>query len=351
MPYGNSDYLEHPFTGPYMRAQEMTNFMEDMKFKREQRQMARDQYAAEMEDRRRKRGMEDFATVLHLHAMGYTPLEEGDAGDSYLEKTGLQSTRDPSGQRMVAPTATEQSQNLDEQARQTGRRKGLTQVAMDEETGGKSTDMETIPMPDWVPGERTREVKKGTGASVLANLYSKKLGKPLRPITNKQTGDVSFVDDEGTVVKTVKGIAGKATTAGSQKDYEAEVDAASDPSGELIKRMDDMRGSVYQRLKINPRTATPQETESAEKYLRTVVEDAMKKERGVKIAKRRLAGGGTSPTVGTTTTTPSGPKTPVGASKLSWLLSQPQTKARGIRDINSLRKDLLKHGYTIAEDQ
>lgn len=323
-----------------MRAQEMKNFMEDMAFKREQRAMQRQQYADELQQRKRQMAKEDLSTVIQLSAAGYSPLMEGEAGDSYAQKTGLPSVTTPNGSRYVGPTESERT----DQARVRGRMKGVEQVAMDEETGGKD-DMEEITMPDWIPGERTREVKKGTGAAVLASLYSKKFGKALKPITNRETGDVSFVDDEGNVMKTVKGIAGRASTSGSKKDYEAEVLAGSDQSGELVKRMDDMRPSVYQRLRINPKSATPQEIEGAEKYLKSFVEDAMKKETAAKVAKRRIAD--------RTTVSPpaTGAKPPVPASRLQAWLNDPGVKARGVKDINGLRKDLARLGYTIDESK
>lgn len=353
-PYGNNDYLEHPFTGPLQRAVEMKGFLEDMAFKREQRQMMRDQYQNELQDRKRRNAVEDFNTLMSLHQMHALPVAPGIVGKMQAGMGGRGTIDTATQGQFSLPTDEQRFERQKTMATQKGTLTGMEKSAADEVTGGKEgKDYEEVDMGEFgLPGGK-RQVTKGKGAELIANIVGKQHGKPVHPITNKTTGDVTFVDDQGNVVRTVKGIAGTAAASGAgAKLYPGEEDFVHKEFDKRIPGWYNQHGisakdlSIYKGEKPSEsaeRSSIAHRVDSAQNELRKALQTEYR-------AKNAPVSGGGKAAAATAGASAAGAqKDPVPASKLSSLLNSPATKARGIKDMNALRKDLMKFGYEIDE--
>jgi hypothetical protein len=293
MPFGDRDFSDNPFTGPFLKALQFQQLKEDIDFRREQRNMARTQYLLDLEERTRQRAMEDLKTVVLLDEMGALPIEEGVAGDFRAGMQGRKGrVQTPIG-RYSLPTPEQQFEQKARKARTTGVLKGI------EKEGEESiTDpYEDIGVPeDLGIGPTVRVQKKNKLEAALKIQQALERRHPNLQIshsdndqgdrtyfgTNPRTGEVKEL-------RTIPGVARTRSQRERDSDYEAQVLAQGDRAGERMRRIEEWMPWAYSRIGIDANAALPEERLRAQQLAEEVVDKAMRLELDQKVARAKVA--------------------------------------------------------------
>lgn len=351
-PYQQPDFLESITRGLQVR-----QMVEDIKHRREARQQQAELYRLQIEDRQHNRAAQDFKTTMLLQEMGALPVQPGTTGKFEAGLGGRATVDAPTGQQYSLPTPSQKFERAQTLAQQKGTLEGVEASAKAqgiEEEGKRSGRLIEAMIPAmgdqpavrlFIPREKAAEHRK-TVRELQAGKFSKSEFK-----TDPQTGKTYFfgIDaDTNEPVERELGTTMTPTPAGAGKEP---LPSNADIEGLMNKWRQNLynsRGITQEVLdaaqgmgesdgfggpKSNPAAARVRE---AEKELRDAAEQEVK-------ARIRNSGAQTK------SAAVAGKKEPVKASKLSSLLQDPRVKARGIRDLNALRKDLVKNGYSIDE--
>lgn len=227
-----------PFTAPLEKALRLKSMVDDIAFKREQREQNRQAFQMHIEDRQRQQMQQDFQTAMTLGQMGAveaTPevQQGGQVMDQIFGPVTPESKRPlmtaPTGKQYYVPTADQQQDKADDRAiTRAGKIKDATDPWTTIDVRGKEMRVRTSQLDNIIPKVNPQW----------------KMDKTV----NKQTGDVTKIwsDEQGNEMKRVvePGMAGQASTAAGKE-------ALPDRTA-IEKYMNDWRGTVYSRLGITP---------------------------------------------------------------------------------------------------
>jgi hypothetical protein len=376
MPYPNANDDFRPFTSPIFRALELRDFAEEVKFKREARNQQRQQWQMELEDRQRNNQLSDFHTLLLLHGLHAQPAEPGatPSNDAALRgaasiapENSRQLIQTPRGQYRL-PSQTDDAGYANAAAQRAGAAEGIkesTKRGVEDSADRSSGRLLQVTYPafgdqpevqGWVPRDKYVEHMK-TIRDLKAGKFSAHEFK-----TDKQTGQTTFFGVDSDTGKQIelpfqtkmKPDTGKPKVK-TQADYEAEVDSDFHPERE--RRIDEMMPWAFSRLGIDPHTKNSTKIRAARNVAAANVDNSIKDERRTRIAQRRQAdrGGATAGAAGAPgAAAPAAPAAglTVRASELpakldQWNQSHPNRRF----DMNSLRNEFKRRGYSVVENQ
>lgn len=358
------------FFGPYMRALEAANFIQDIKFKQEARAQQRQQWAMELEDRKRQRAMEDFQTHMAMSDLGMLPVQPDVKGKFEAGLGGRGTVEIPGLGQYSIPTPEQQFERQKARAQQTGRLKSMEKDVEDPWTA--------VPAPKGITPDAPFgqvKVRESQKVDIIKKLLERKTGPLVHTSSINDAGDrvTTFFDTEGNMVHSITekgaGKSARATaaktgiSAGAErafKDAQAAIDLANagpkttgekPPTGTIARmQWEKQRGQRDEERKKQADMLWEKARAAVNRAL-TSYPDELEGE--IKpwpriTAKERQTPKSTVPSG----TTPQGSATKrIPASMLPKLLTHPDVQKRGIKDVNALRKDLAAHGYEILEDQ
>jgi hypothetical protein len=165
----------HPFTDPFMRALKLKEYVDEIKFRREQLERERQQFAYQVEQHKRARQMQDLQTRLTLEAMDALPVESGLAGKIHAGLAGRGTAETLIGQYSL-PTQGQRSQKAYRDAEQKGIAAGITDRAKQDVTNPEVT----IDVPSGLPGPFQtfkQTVREKDRMRVLNEMYRKSEAK------------------------------------------------------------------------------------------------------------------------------------------------------------------------------
>lgn len=241
-----------PFTGPYMRALQIKSFVDDIAAKREERERDRARFQMDLQQHQRANAFQDYIARMHLQDIGAMPAE---IGASPQKDAAWQSVADitPENARplMQTPVGTyrlpnqgDKTEKMIRDETEAGTAAGYRQNASDAITN-PMVDV-SLP-PELGMGTTAKVPKKEQGDYLLkvAAALEKKLGVPVgTPIINKETGDATFHDNKGNVIKVIPGVGGARAPAGQAPipDFDVQMKA----------KADNFRPGIYRTLNITP---------------------------------------------------------------------------------------------------
>lgn len=368
MPYGQEIDNFAPFTGPYLKMLHIQGLIEDMKAKKEMRQWQREDRLQQIQDRQRQAAMQDLNATLLLHKIGAVPDSSGGAAFDAAMQEDLGPVepgtyRQPisvGGKNYRLPSRRDESE-MD--SRENARTATLKKQAKDIEDP-------MVALPEGMQNElnppsaldvainRNRpalRVRESGLAGVLNNYQRNNRERPEpAPIVTRSTDNEGNVhtriiprnggaarDDvnrgAGKSSRTINEKSGLSTRAEKAlKDAQAMIDRVMVPANSDIGSSPIGRQKRAENAVKLATMAHPDELEGAT--------DAQ----GYSYIKPKSSAGGKASGKGNRI---QASKEPIAASALNEILTHPDVQARGIKDINALRKDLYAHGYKIDDSK
>lgn len=270
-----------PLLGPYLRAIEIKSAIDDINWRREQRELQKEQFKNQVARERRANQMQDLQTRMSLHSMGALPSSAVEqAGEDVMSDlfggTTPESTRvavdTPFGSYRL-PSEKDKSARMMREAQQAGVAAGIKQNAQESITD----PFEDVPLPPELGGGTARVSKKNKIDAIvkIQNALEKKNPDLYFTKETNDAGDTTVIGlDKSTgeekYRKTFSGAGkSKTTPAGQQEipDFDAEVKT----------RMDSWRQGHYAQNNITPQVQemaqggtrwTPEEQQRAQATIR-----------------------------------------------------------------------------------
>lgn len=363
-----------PILAPLTRALALRHYMENLSYEKEQREQQRQLFRLHLDQAQHDRVTQDMHSALALHASGFVPeTPQSEAQQAGAEKLfgpaqpGYERPEiaGPSGQKYRAPSRQDLMKRQVEEAAATGKARGVersTEQGVLEEEGRKSGSLVQVPKPfelGGTLGEKMWIDRKEIPALLKAQkeLKGRKWSKTEFK-TDPQTGKTVFfgvdadtgetVEKEMTARMTPK--AEKASKTGMSKEAHAAMlkaqDAINDAQSDTGKMAKEGLTDAQKMERSN--TAVDQAVEAypdeLESYTDAQGAHKIKRKSGAGVAQASSNGkpAGQGQRKQATKT--------VRSSQFEQILQHEDVKRRGIKDVNALRKDLAKHGYTIIED-
>jgi hypothetical protein len=381
---------------------QLRSMIEDLHWRRQQRKLQSEAMIQALEDRKRKAAFEDFSLHQTLSSMGAIPEAvgnelktklEGEFGSNWTSEKPV--TQTPIGGYFM-PTASETHQREEEAA---GRKAGTAQKEKYAESYGaesgklaaESEDLDktglsvTYPAYGDQPEFTTKVPRRGRPgqpgyAEVIKDIRAIKAGKIInhRYETDHQTGKTYLLGEDADTGEPIrKEMPGQITPqpARSEREEKELLPSDSQVQGWIEKHKkkayeeglnERERGILEGTIKYDPndpnqapsdieheRRAAQAKRREIDKELRARGTEEIKSEIRKKYVQGQRGKGAktAAATNGSTGETDYGSVKAVPASKLNEFLTHPDVKKRGIKDVNALRKDLAKHGYSIDEAQ
>lgn len=295
----------HPFTEPYLRALRVQSYVEDLKHKREVRELEKEQFKANLEHRKRTSAMQDFITRQILQESGALDVGANDVRgetvlDSALGPVTPQSKRTvmdvPGIGRRWMPSQQDKSARATREALEKGRNEGLiesekikaTQAA--KQQSGASIKVKYPAIGDqpeveaWIPRERYGEYVK--------DLRAMKGGK-FRDVTiktDKITGVMTMIGiDEDTGQPFEKVL----TTRMSPEDPGTTSSTLTDKDGNVVNVIKDKTTNKVKEVeKVGPYGKPSADTNSSDvpKY-KDVLSEVRRVQKAINDARRADAAG------------------------------------------------------------